>query len=138
MKKSEIIPEKLLILLFSGLVLLFFPAGPVQAQCLIQGRGYEMILDQEIFQGQAGQKVPVRLQIDPAGLPSGCFVSSTVKQIQGPVPAEITTGFPEIFITCPSPGEYKFSITTSLVIKSSCAGVSSCTFDPRTIILNID
>ncbi len=118
--------------------LLFCLSDLSQARCLIQGRSYELVMEQENFQGPAGRKIPIKLEIKPDRLPSGCFISSRVKQIQGPAPAEITTGFPEIFITCPTPGEYKFSITTSLVIKSSCAGVSSCTLDPVNIVLSID
>ncbi len=107
------------------------------SECVIQGQGYSVSLDARSFESNLDQPVVINTVLNPQTLPRGYFISNIVRMIQGPDEAEVVSGFPEISITCSTPGKYIFSITSSILQRTSCAGVSSCSLKPELVTIYI-
>lgn len=128
------------ILLLSIFVLIEgLTAVPGMSQgCAIRGQAYLTVLSQEKYRGSPGQPVFINTEIKPSTLPHGFFAANNVKIMQAPEKPEIVSGHPEIRVLCHKPGEYIFQITTSILSKSSCGGIDSCSMQPHTVKVIIE
>ena len=105
--------------------------------CLIREVRYTAGLAETSLTGVSGDPLRIRVLLDPETLRSGYFVSTNVRVIAAPAPPDILPGFPEIRIVCPEPGEYVLEVSTSLLTRTSCVGVSACSLSEQRVILRI-
>lgn len=105
--------------------------------CLIREVRYTAGLAETSLTGVSGDPLRIRVLLDPETLPSGYFVSTNVRVIAAPAPPDILPGFPVITVTCPEPGEYVLEISTSLLTRTSCVGVSACSLSEQRVTLRI-
>ena len=117
-------------------------AQDVQAQddqgCLIRDVRYTARLAEPALQGSLGEPVGITVRIEPTSLPTGYFVSTNIRVLSAPASPDILPGFPVTTVVCPEPGEYVLELTTSLLTKSSCGGVSACSLPEERVILRIE
>ncbi|WP_045218543.1 hypothetical protein [Desulfonatronum thioautotrophicum] len=113
--------------------------GQVQGYpgCLIRDIRYTARLAETSLTGAPEEHLRITVRLDPETLPIGYFVSTNVRVITAPAPPDILPGFPKITVTCPEPGEYVLEVSTSLLTRTSCVGVSACSLSEQRVTLRI-
>ncbi|MCA1743726.1 MAG: hypothetical protein LC631_07245 [Desulfovibrionales bacterium] len=131
--------RKIIILLSIFVMMQGLIASPGMSQgCTIRGQTYLTELSQKKYRGIAGKPVLISIKTDPSSLPHGYFAANNLTVRQAPEKPEIVSGHPDIRVICHEPGEYIFQITTSILSKSSCGGIESCSMQPQTVKLIIE
>ena len=105
--------------------------------CLIRDVRYTARPAETSLTGAPGDPLRITVRLEPETLPTGYFVSTNVRVISAPAPPDILPGFPEINVTCPESGEYILEITTTLLTRTSCAGVSACGLPAQRVTVRI-
>lgn len=132
--------KKTIILLpiFVLIKILIAAPGMSQQGCMIRGQTYLTIVSQEEYRGTVGQPVFIRIETKPSSLPQGYFTTNNIQIRQAPEKPEVVPGHPEIRVICHEPGEYIFQVTTSILSKSSCGGIDSCSMQPQLVKVIIE
>ncbi len=112
--------------------------GMSQQGCMIRGQAYQTLTGQEEYRGTIGQPVFISIETKPSSLPHGYFAANNVQILQAPEKPEVVSGHPEIKVVCHEPGDYILQITTSILSKSSCGGIDSCSMQPHTVKVIIE
>jgi hypothetical protein len=75
----------------------------------------------------AGKPFEMRVDVSPAELPPGAFVTVNLERLSGPEGGRVDSlsGLPDTRITCSIPGTYRMKVRVALMSKGSCGGIEA-------------
>lgn len=110
----------------------------VDGGCAIRHVHYTVRLVEPVLSGSPGEPLRITIRLDPDTMPIGYFVSTNIRILSAPAIPDILPGFPEITVICPEPGDYLLEVTATLITRTSCVGVSTCSLPGQRVTLRIE
>jgi hypothetical protein len=94
-------------------------------------------IPQTRYEVEAGKSFEMRVDVSPAALPPGAFVTVNLERLSGPGGGRVDSlsGLPETRITCSIPGTYRLMVRVALMSKGSCGGIQADTLLESEIVV---
>jgi hypothetical protein len=127
--------------------LMLLAAGPLHGQSvaappsastnIATSASYTARIPQTRYEVGAGKPFEMRVDISPAALPPGAFVTVNLERLSGPGGGRVDSlsGLPETRITCSIPGTYRLMVRVALMSKGSCGGIEADTLLESEIVV---
>jgi hypothetical protein len=98
---------------------------------------YTARIPQTRYEVGAGKPFEMRVDVSPAALPPGAFVTVNLERLSGPEGGRVDSlsGLPETRITCSIPGTYRLIVRVALMSKGSCGGIEADTLLESEIVV---
>ena len=108
--------------------------------CPLTNTLYKIRLSENCISHFCCQPYQFSIILDPPEIPMGFFITSLVDIIEKPQgeSPDILTGYPDIKITCKTPGDYLLKVRVNIIAKASCGGVKSAILLTDFVCLTIE